>query len=159
MDKIIIQPKNPADITSGEAEKLAKAFRTAYPGYEVQVEIVEIHPCDGYAVTWYEVISIAVVSGLAVEITKQIIKLAVDWARERFKQKQSRRPTSITIYGPKGEVLKSLVVKNATDEPEDETEKISKYEEIRKEYRKLPSKETTYQRLRRRVSKLWLRKD
>ena len=155
MNKITIQTKNPAVITPEEAEKLAEAIRISYPEYEVQVEINEY---EGYAVTWYEVIKIAVVSGVVEEITKQIIKLAVDWARERFKQKQSVRPTSITIFGPKGEVLKSLVVKNATDEPGDETEKISEYEEIGKKYRKLASKETTCQRLRRRVSKLWLRK-
>jgi hypothetical protein len=152
MSKIIIQPKNPLDIIPEEAEELAKAIRVSYPKYKVQVRI---DGYKGYAVTLYQVIAIAVLGAVTEEIIKQIVKLAVDWARERFKQKQSTRTTSITIYGPKGEVLKSLVVKNATDEPEDETKEAIRTEEIAKKYRRLPF----YQRLRGRVSKLWLRKD
>ena len=150
--KIIIQPKNPLDIIPEEAEDLAKAIRVSYPKYKVQVKI---NGYKGYAVTLYQVITIAVLGAVTEEIIKQIVKLAVDWARERFKQKQSARTTSITIYGPKGEVLKSLVVKNAIDEPEDRTKEAVETEEIAKKYRKL----TTCQTLRRRVSKLWLRKD
>lgn len=156
MSKIIIQPKNPADITPREAEKLAKAFRTAYPKYKMQVESNKGYALTSYAVTLYEVLTIVVVSAAAKEIVQQVIKLTVDWARERFKQKQSARTTSITIYGPKGEVLKSLVVKNATDEPEDRTKEAIETEEIAKKYRKAPFWETTYQRFKRRVSKLWL---
>lgn len=154
MTKIIIQPKNPLDITPEEAEELAKAIRVSYPKYKVQVKINEYR---GYAVTLYQVITIAVLSAVTEEIIKQIIKLSVDWARERFKQIQSARATSITIYGPKGEVLKSLVVKNATDESEDETKEAISTEEIAKKYRKAPFWETTYQRLKKTISKLWLR--
>lgn len=154
--KIIIQPKNPLDIIPEEAEELARAIRVSYPKYKVQVKI---NGYKGYAVTLYQVITIAVLGAVTEGIIKQIAKLAVDWARERFKQKQSARTTSITIYGPRGEVLKSLVVKNATDEPEDETKEAISTEEIAKKYRKAPFWETTYQRLRRTVSKLWLRKD
>jgi hypothetical protein len=120
---------------------------------------VKINGYKGYAVTLYQVITIAVLGAATEEIIRQIVKVSVDWARKRFKQKQSARTTSITIYGPKGEVLKSLVVKNTTDEPEDETEEAVRTEEIAKKYRKAPFGETTYQRLRRRVSKLWLRRD
>jgi hypothetical protein len=155
MSKIIIQPKNPLDLKPEEAEELAKAIRASYPKYKVQVKI---NGYKGYAVTLSQVITIAILGAVTEEIIKQIVKLAVDWARERFKQKRSARSTSITIYGPKGEVLKSLFVKNATDEPKDTTKEAIETEEIAKKYRKLPSKETTYQRLRRRVSKLWLRK-
>jgi hypothetical protein len=155
MSKIIIQPKNPLDLRPEEAEELAKAIRVSYPKYKVQVKI---NGYKGYAVTLYQVITIAVIGAVTEEIIKQIVKLAVDWARERFKQRQSARTTSITIYGPKGEVLKALVVKNATDEPEDTTKEAIETEEIARKYRKLSSKETTCQRLRRRVSKLWLRK-
>jgi hypothetical protein len=153
MTKIIIQPKNPLDLIPEEAEELAKAIRVSYPKYKVQVKT---NGYKGYAVTLYQVITIAVLGAATEEIIKQIVKLSVNWARERLKQKRSARTT---IYGPKGEVLKSLVVKNATDEPEDTTRGAIEIEEIAKKYRKAPFWETTYQRLRRTVSKLWLRKD
>jgi hypothetical protein len=121
--KIIVRPKNPLDIMPEEAEELAKAIRVSCPKYKVQVRI---NGYKGYAVTWYEVIEIAVVSAVTEEVIRRIGKVAVDWARKRFKQKQSERPKAITIFGPKGEVLKSLVVKNATDEPEDRTKKTSR---------------------------------
>jgi len=132
MSEIIIQPKNPLDLTPEEAEELAKAIRISYPRYKVQVKI---DGYKGYAVTLYQVITVAVLAAVTEEIVKQIVKLSVDWARERFKQNRSARTTSIMIYGPKGEVLKSLVVKNATDEPEDRTEEDIGIEEIAKKYR------------------------
>jgi hypothetical protein len=54
----------------------------------------------------------------------------VDWAREQFKERKSkskrRRTVYVAIYvtddPPKSRLLKSLVIKNATDEPEDRTE-------------------------------------
>jgi hypothetical protein len=153
--KIIVRPKNPRDIVPEEAEELAKAIRVCCPKYKVQVKI---NGYKGYAVTWYEVIEIAVVSGLTGEVVRLISEVAIDWARERFKQKQSGRPKAITIFGPKGEVLKSLHLKNAIDEPEDTTKEGIKIEEIARKYRKAPFWETTYQRLKRTVSKLWLRK-
>jgi hypothetical protein len=156
MGKIIIQPKNPLDVTPEEVEKLAKAIRVSYPKYKVQVKVNKLR---GYGVTWYEVIEIAVVSGLTEEIIRYITKLAVGWARERFKQKQSGRPKAITIFGPKGEMLKSLVLKNATDEPEDTTEEGIHIVEIVKKYRKAPFWGAAHQRLKRVASKLWLRKD
>jgi hypothetical protein len=154
--KIIVRPKNPRDIVPEEAEQLAKAIRVCCPKYKVRVKI---NGYKGYAVTWYEVIEIAVVSGLTGEVVRLISKVAIDWARERFNQKQSGRPKAITIFGPKGEVLKSLTLKNATDEPEDTTKEGIDIEEIAKKYRKALFWKTTCQRLRRTVSKLRLRKD
>lgn len=156
MSKIIVRPKNPRDIVPEEAEELAKAIRVCCPKYEVQVKI---NGYRGYAVTWYEVIEIAVVSGLTGEVVRLISKVTINWARERFKQKESGRPKAIVIFGPKGEVLKSLHLKNATDEPEDTTKQGIDIEAIAKKYRKALFWETACQRLRRIVYKLRLRKD
>jgi hypothetical protein len=152
MNKIIIEPKNPLDLTPEEAEELAKAIRISYPKYEVQVKS---NGYRGYGVTLYQVITITVLGAVTEEIIKQIVKLSIDWARERLKQKRSARTTSITIYGPKGQVLKSVVVKNATDEPEDETEEAIRTQEIARKYRKAPFWQNTCQRFRKRVSRLW----
>jgi hypothetical protein len=156
VSKIIIQPKNPLDLTPEEAEELAKAIRVSYPEFKVQVKT---DGYKGYAVTLYQVITITLLVAVTEEIVKQIVKLSVDWARDRLKHKQSARTTSITIYGPKGEVLKSLVVKNVTDEPEERTEETAHIEEIAKKYRKAAFWKTTCQRVRRTVSKLRLGRD
>jgi len=156
MRKIIVEPNNPLDIVPEEAEELAKAIRVSYPKYRVQVRISGYR---GYAVTLCEVIAIWVAATVTEELIKQVVKIAVDWARERFRQKQSARTTSITIYGPKSELLRSIVVKNATDEPEDRTKEDINMHEIATRYRKTPFWESAYQRLRRMVSKAWPRKD
>jgi hypothetical protein len=44
----------------------------------------------------------------------------------RFKKKESKRSVYIPIYGPDGKIVKSVVVKNATDEPEDRTKEDRK---------------------------------
>jgi len=131
MSKIVIQAKNPLDVLPDEIEELAEAIRITCPRCKVQVKA---NGYKGYAVTWYEVVEIAVISGVTQEVIRYISKAAIDWARERFKQKQPGRPKSITIFGPKGKVLKSFTVKNATEEIEDETEKTSGYEELREKY-------------------------
>jgi len=156
MRKIIVEPNNPLDIVPEEAEELAKAIRVSYPKYRVQVRISGYR---GYAVTLCQVIAIWVAATVTEELIKQVVKIAVDWARERFRQKQSARTTSITIYGPKSELLRSIVVKNATDEPEDRTKEDINMHEIATRYRKTPFWESAYQRLRRMVSKAWPRKD
>jgi hypothetical protein len=151
MSKITIQPKNPLDVLPEEVEELAEAIRVSHPKYKVQIKANRLR---GYGVTWYEVIEIAVVSGLTEEVVRYIGKLAVGWARERFKKKQSGRPKAITILGPKGEVLKSLVLKNAADEPEDHTKAAINIEEIARKYRKTSFFAATYQGLRSRVKLL-----
>jgi hypothetical protein len=126
-DGIIVRTMNPSDITMEEAEQVAQAIRALNPNCEVRVRA---HLTEGKGITWFEILSITLGAGawatklLAEDTAKEIAKRAVDWARERFKGRRSnsRRPVYIPIYGPDGQVLKSVVVKNATDEPEDRTE-------------------------------------
>src|SRR4030042_501525 len=68
MNEIIIQPKNPLDLTPEEAEELAKAIRISYPRYKVQVKI---DGYKGYAVTLYQVITVAVLAGVTEEIAEK----------------------------------------------------------------------------------------
>ena len=85
---------------------------------------------EGLGITWFEILRIALMGGafgagklFTEEVVKKIADVAVDWAQERFKgrKKKSKRPVYVAIYGPDG-VVKSIVMKNATDEPEDRTE-------------------------------------
>lgn len=124
MKKIVIEPKNPLSVKPEEVQELAEEIRSLYPSYEITVEG---EGYSGYAVTFYEVINIWVIGPASGALILEITKLSIKWARKRFSQKgKENRPKSITIYGPKGDVLKQIVLKNAIDEPE---VKIPKKEE------------------------------
>ena len=122
---------NPNDITAEEAEQVAQIIRDLNPNCPVKVKA---HLREGTGVTFFEILSITLSAGawatklLAEDAAKEIAKRALDWARERFRgrRKGSTRPVYVPIYGPNGEVLKSVVIKNATDEPEDRTEQDRK---------------------------------
>jgi hypothetical protein len=127
MDQIIIQTRNPRDITLEETEELAQAIRLLEPNCNVRVlggkQV-------GYGITWFEILRIWLPTAIitvgaivAKEIIQEITKLAIRWACQRLKKKGvSRRPTYIAIYGPDGKILKSVVLKNDTDDIEDHTE-------------------------------------
>jgi len=119
MKKIVIEPKNPHDVKPEDVQELAKEIRSLYPDYDVKTEGKGY---TGYALTWWEIVNIWVGAPVASLLIEQITKLAIKWARERFTQKgKEKRPKSITIYGPKGNILKAIVLHNATDEPEVKT--------------------------------------
>ena len=128
-EAIVIYTANANDITLEEVEEIATAIRGLNPNFDVQVEAQQR---TGYGVTWFEVLRISLLAGafarvgkvVAEGLVKEIVDIAVDWARKRFKKgrkRASRRPVYVAIYGPDG-VIKSVVIKNATDEPEDRTE-------------------------------------
>lgn len=125
MDRIIIQTKNPRDITFEEADELAQEIRSLDLKWDVRVISGKQ---VGYGVTWSEILHIWLpTAGVIVmtEIIHEITKLAIKWARQRFKKEGPSirpRPVYVAIYGPDGKVLKSVVIKNATDEIEDHTE-------------------------------------
>ncbi len=125
-ETIIIQTPNPHDITLEEAENIASALRAANPSFSVKAEGYER---KGRGVTWFEVLRIGLLGGafgvgkvFAEEVVKQTADIVVEWARDRFKGRKSnsKRPIYLAISGPDG-LLKSLVIKNATDSPEDRT--------------------------------------
>jgi RNA 3'-terminal phosphate cyclase len=100
---------NPHDITTEEAEGLAKLFRSACPDYEVQATGKER---EGYGVTLFEVVRISITGGaafgvgkmVAEELAKKLTDIAVDWVRDRFRgrKKDSKRPVYVAIYGRTG---------------------------------------------------------
>lgn len=142
MKKIVIEPKNPLDVKPEDLQELAEEIHSLCPGYDIKIEGKGY---TGYGLTWGEIVNFwiaAPVSGLLIE---QIIKLAIKWARKRFTQKgREKRPKSITIYGPKGNILKTIVLHNATDEPEFKT--LSK-EEMRARFKPPFENETFFQTL------------
>jgi hypothetical protein len=126
-ETIVIRTANPGDITLEEVEVVAKAIRDLRLNCDVQVEGQQR---EGYGATWFEILRIALLGGafgvgkvFAEEVAKKVADIAVDWARGRFRGRKSasKRPVYVAIYGPDG-VVKSVVIRNATDEPEDHTE-------------------------------------
>jgi hypothetical protein len=132
-DTIVIRTANPKDITIEETEGIAKAVRDLDLNCDVKVEGQQR---TGYGVTLFEVLRISLVGGalwaskaLAEEAAKKIMAVVVDWVRERFKGRRSgsKRPVYVAIYGPDG-TIKSVVIKNGTDELEDRTEQDQQME-------------------------------
>jgi len=133
MNEIVIRTRNPNDITIDETEDLARAIRAFLPNQDVGV--VGKEQREGtYGVTWFQIVDIVLplATGAGVilgkELVQEIARLGIEWARARFKSKAGirRRPVYIPIYGPDGKIVKSVVIKNATDEPEDRTEQDRK---------------------------------
>lgn len=122
MDRIIIGTKNPNDITPQEAEEFAKILRSSIPKLAVQIQSSEY---SGKAVTLYEILNIWLLTKVSEQLVEQVVKLAIEWVRLRF-SKPHKRTTSIAIYDARGEIIKRVVIKNATSEPEYGVEEYEK---------------------------------
>jgi hypothetical protein len=124
MKQIIIESQNPNDIQKDDlfdvAEKINKETEIVVTfGSREQV---------GYGVTWYEVLHVWLPDAGKV-LLGTVLKELIFWARDRMKKKSKTRPKSINIYGPNGEVLKSVVIKNQDDNVEDKTEEPKSIQE------------------------------
>jgi hypothetical protein len=126
---IVVRPLNPLDITPDEAEEIAARIRGLDLDSEVRVEEQER---EYRGLTWLELLTVTLAfkaGGIVVdEAAKKIAGIVVDWARQRFRGRKSgsKRPVYLEIHarGDLGDrVMKAVVIKNATDEPEDRTEK------------------------------------
>jgi ribosomal protein L13E len=128
---IVVRTQNPRDITPDEAGEIAAAIRGLSRDSEVRVEE---HERGGRGLTLFEVLYITLAGGafkvgqiVVDETAKKITDIVVDWARQRFKgrKSESKRPVYLEIHvrdDLSNWVLKAVVIKNATDEPEDRTE-------------------------------------
>ena len=133
MSRITIRCRNPKDVTLDEVEVLAQAIRKLLPGQDVEV-LGKDQQEGAYGITWFQIVDIvlpfagAAGALAAKEVIQQITKAGIDWARSRFKSKghPKPRPVYIPIYGPDGKIVKSVVINNASDEPEDRTEQDRK---------------------------------
>lgn len=127
MKKIILMPGNSLDLRKEKLESLISELQEQYPDNEVQYKTNEL---SGYGVTFWEVLYVCLV-WTALNITETAIKkfteLFIEWAFNRFiEDDQNKRPKYVAIYGPNGEVLKSVLVKSKDSEPEDYTEEDKK---------------------------------
>jgi hypothetical protein len=126
---ITIRSRNPNVITLDKAEEVAQTIRTLLPNYDVEV-VGKEQEDRIYSVTYFRIVDIVLPFATTVglifrkKLTEEITRVAVEWARAWFKKRRGsvQRPVNIPIYGPNGKIVKSVVVKNATDEPEDHTE-------------------------------------
>jgi hypothetical protein len=123
--RIILQPRD-AQIDSKEAQELAELIRTLNPEYKV--DAVTSPEQRGRGVVPIEILYVWLITGSTIfvgklieKLAEEIAKIAVQWARDRFRKKGRAFPTSINIYGPNGKILKSVFLKDATQEAEDHT--------------------------------------
>ena len=129
---ITVRTQDSRNITVNEAEEIAAAIRGLNLDSEVRVEEHERKGRRG--LTWFEVLYITVAGGafkagqiVAEEAIKKITEIVIDWARQRFKgrKSESNRSVYLEIHVPddiENWIAKAIVIKNATDEPEDRTE-------------------------------------
>jgi hypothetical protein len=126
---IVVRTLNPLDVTPDEAEEIAATIRKLDLDSKVRVEEQER---EHRGLTWFEIIHITLafkVGRIVVdEATKKISDIVVEWARQRFRGRKSgsKRPVYLEIHVRDdlgAQVMKTIVIKNATDEPEDRTEK------------------------------------
>jgi hypothetical protein len=122
MTRIVIESQNKLDLPAEELQSLAADLRAYDPVGEVTIDEREI---KGYGVTWWEVVRIwlvdPVVSGAAAGTAAYALNAGRNWACERF-VKVPKRPKYIGIYGPDGNVLKSILIKDEMMEEEDRTD-------------------------------------
>src|SRR5215216_2165985 len=120
MPQIILEPGNPLDLRPEKLEPLISAIRDLDSSYEVKIAYNEPR---GYAVTWWEVLYIwlpwvgTAAGGAAIA---KIVELVIEWAHNRFKADPERkRPRHVSIYGPDGKVIKSILITSDDQEPEE----------------------------------------
>ncbi|MCC9135798.1 hypothetical protein ACFSKU_17390 [Pontibacter silvestris] len=106
-----------------------------------------IYSQRGYAVTWWEVINVWMPAGgiyLSGKILDKLIDRFLDWAEKRIetekKEKNGKkaRPKCITIYGPDGKAVSSVVLYDNGDK------KRRTQEELKNGYNKLPPNELEF---------------
>jgi hypothetical protein len=126
---IVVRTLNPLDITPGEAGEIAAAIRSLNLDGKVRVEEQE---SEDRGLTWFEILHITLafqIGRIVVdEAAKKIADVVVEWARQRFRGRRSgsKRPVYLEIHVRDdlgARVVNAIVIKNATDQPEDRTEK------------------------------------
>jgi hypothetical protein len=119
MADIRLVPGNAIRTPEADLQPLIDSIRAAFPELSVVYGAKEQR---GYGVTWWEVLNIYLANHPLAAIpptyvATKVLDLAIEWVRKRFEK--SRRPRSISIYGPNNEVLKKIVLKERDADPED----------------------------------------
>jgi len=121
MLQIILEPHNPLDLKPEELKDLAQEIAKLDTGFDVRIA------GEGYAapaVTLAEVISIwlpEAAKQLWPILIPKICDLFFVWAKDRFKKDPTKRKKYANLVGPDGKVIKSILVKDSSQEPEDVT--------------------------------------
>ncbi len=148
MQQILLQPGNVEDLRPEDLRDLADEISKLDQGYDVQFTY---NDQVGHRVNVWEVLTIwlpiasdgvTVAVPLAATIAA-VVKLVINWANKRFKEEEKEqieesiengdedlviqyRPKSVDIVDANGNVLKSIVIHNPNQEPEDHTAEHSK---------------------------------
>ncbi len=126
MHQILLQPGNPDDFEPEDFQELIDALRKLDQGYEVRLAYNEQ---IGHRVTWAEAITLWLSIAADAITIMAIVGQGIAWAQAGFEKEKKEqvqqaiesgeampdvryRPKYITIYGPDGNVLKSVVKRN-----------------------------------------------
>lgn len=125
-EAIVIHSASARDILPIETKAIAEAVKKLNHNFEVKAEVRERTGPE----TWFEVLQITLLgeafgqgTTFLEEMVKKIGDIVIEWAYQRFagRRSNSSRPVYVAISGPSG-LMKSLVIKNGVDAPEDHTE-------------------------------------
>ncbi len=131
--RIILQARDSNYISPEETQNLAELIRTI--NFEYKVDVAASPEQIGKGIILTEILYIWLITGSSIfvykfagkfgeKLVEEVAKIVIQWARDRFKKEgKTRFPTKIFIYGPNGKILKSVVVKDAAQEVEDQTER------------------------------------
>ena len=117
MSRILVQPSNPRDVRPEELGSLVDALRDR--GMDARIAYLEQ---QGYGVvTWWEVVTIWVGLDVSQAVINQIVALATEWMKNRFRSNpENQRPkvTCIVLYeGDEGRVSECIEVMSPGSEP------------------------------------------
>lgn len=135
MNKLIIVSKNKGIVSKEELSNLAENIKK-----QIDVEVQFSTPKQlGTQVTFHDVIEFwLIVDRLAGtkfgnKVVDSLLELFSEWAKHKLKKENKPRPKSLTIYGPKGEVVRNVTVNENSEES---------YPEKEKNYKPNPPKES-----------------
>lgn len=125
MLKVSLRPTNPYEFTDQELEDLAAQLSEIDEAVAVQINEP---PQRGYGVHASEVLHLFLETGLtgAFEaVGSKVIESTITWAQARWKKELEQQPQLpprarvVTIYGPKGEVLKDVRIDLPDGQPQE----------------------------------------
>ncbi len=114
MLKVSVRPTNPYEFTDLELEDLAAQLSEIDEAVAVQINVP---PQRGYGVHASEVLHLFLETALTggfEAVGVKVIESTIGWAQARWKKEQQEQPELpprarvVTIYGPRGEVLKDV---------------------------------------------------
>jgi hypothetical protein len=114
MAQIIIHTQSKIEVE--DVEKLAQSIRETNPDIEIKFSDPKR---VGYAVTWWEVVLIFIVTEAGKKVVGRVTDAWLDWAKERITE--HKRPQYISIFGSDGVPIVAKLVQ-PSGEIEDKTD-------------------------------------